>query len=60
MCIRDRNNSVKEIRRLNITFRLVLVPCPNSTGRESDVAKSWESFELITKSNCFWKFHFSN
>ena len=48
-------DSIPEIRRLNITFRLVLVPCPNSTGRESDVAKSWKSFDMITKSNCFWK-----
>ena len=49
------NGSNKEIRKINFTFRLVLVPCPNSTGKESDVAKSWEIFELVTKSNCFWQ-----
>ncbi len=49
------NNSNKVIKKINLRYRLVLVPCPNSTGKESDVAESWNIFELITKSSCFWK-----
>ena len=41
--------------KLDFTLRLVLVPCPNATGKEFLVANSWNKFELITKSNCFWK-----
>jgi lipid A disaccharide synthetase len=40
---------------LNFTLRLVLVPCPNATGKEFAVAKSWNKFEIITKSKIFWK-----
>ena len=36
-------------------LRLVLVPCPNATGKEFLVANSWNKFELITKSKSFWK-----
>ena len=39
----------------NFTLRLVLVPCPNATGKEFAVAKSWNKFELITQSKSFWK-----
>ena len=46
------NNSAKKKGKLNFTLRLVLVPCPNSTGKESHVAKSWKIFDLISKSNC--------
>jgi hypothetical protein len=41
--------------KLAITLRLVLVPCPNATGKEFFVANSWNKFELITKSQSFWK-----
>ena len=41
--------------KLNITLRLILVPCPNATGKEFIVANSWNKFELITKSKSFWK-----
>ena len=41
--------------KLDLTLRLVLVPCPNSTGKEFLVANSWNKFELITKSKSFWK-----
>ncbi|MBO8242933.1 glycosyl transferase [Prochlorococcus marinus XMU1411] len=41
--------------KINFTLRLVLVPCPNATGKEFLVAKSWNKFELITKSKSFWK-----
>jgi len=40
---------------LNLRLRLVLVPCPNATGKEFLVANSWNKFELITKSKNFWK-----
>jgi lipid A disaccharide synthetase len=39
----------------DFTLRLVLVPCPNATGKEFLVANSWNKFELITKSKSFWK-----
>ena len=34
------NHSLEKDNRLNFTSRLVLVPCPNSTGKESEVAKT--------------------
>lgn len=49
------NNCSKDIEKLNFSLRLVLVPCPNATGKEYSVAKSWKIFELITKSKSFWK-----
>ena len=39
----------------DFTLSLVLVPCPNATGKEFLVANSWNKFELITKSKSFWK-----
>ncbi len=41
--------------KLDFNLRLVLVPCPNATGKEFLVANSWNKFELITKSKNFWK-----
>jgi lipid A disaccharide synthetase len=41
--------------KVELTLRLVLVPCPNATGKEFIVANSWNQFELITKSRSFWK-----
>ena len=49
------NKSFCASDKLDITLRLVLVPCPNATGKEYKVAKSWNKFELITKSKSFWK-----
>ena len=49
------NASVKTNDRLNFNINLVLVPCPNATGKEYKVAKSWNKFELVTKANTFWK-----
>jgi len=49
------NKTLCNDKKLNITLRLVLVPCPNATGKEFIVAKSWNKFELITKSKSFWK-----
>ena len=49
------NESLINNDKLNFTLRLVLVPCPNATGNEFTLAKSWNKFELITKSNNFWK-----
>jgi len=40
---------------INITLRLSLVPCPNATGRELQVAKGWDEFDLITSAASFWK-----
>ena len=49
------NESKYKDKKLNITLRLVLVPCPNATGKEFIVANSWNKFEVITKSKSFWK-----
>ena len=38
-----------------IRLRLVLVPCPNATGKEKEVAKNWNKFETITSAKDFWK-----
>ena len=48
------NDSYLEKKRFNISLRLVLVPCPNATGREFEVANSWNQFDVITKTNNFW------
>ncbi len=49
------NKSLCDDEKLDFTLRLVLVPCPNATGKEFLVANSWNKFELITKSKNFWK-----
>ncbi len=49
------NASFKKNDRLNFCLNLILVPCPNATGKEYLVAKSWNKFELVTKANTFWK-----
>ena len=49
------NDSAKNINKLNFNIRLVLVPCPNATGKEYEVAKSYGKFELITQPKTFWK-----
>ena len=47
------NNTSKNIDKLNFSIRLVLVPCPNATGKEYEVAKSWRKFELVQKQRLF-------
>ncbi len=49
------NNSLCAEDKHDFTLRLVLVPCPNATGKEFLFANSWNKFELITKSKSFWK-----
>ncbi|MBO8203622.1 glycosyl transferase [Prochlorococcus marinus] len=49
------NGSLCDNEKLDFILRLVLVPCPNATGKEFTVAHSWNKFELITKSKSFWK-----
>jgi hypothetical protein len=36
------------------TLQLVLVPCPNATGQEHQVARSWGLFERVVPANRFW------
>ena len=36
------------------TLRLVLVPCPNATGQEDRVARSWNLFERVLPAARFW------
>jgi len=49
------NKSLCDTDKLDLILRLILVPCPNATGKEYTVANSWNKFELITKSKSFWK-----
>jgi len=49
------NKSLCNDDKIDLALRLVLVPCPNATGKEFIVANSWNKFELITKSKSFWK-----
>ena len=37
-----------------ISMKLVLVPCPNSTGKEKEAANNWEQFDQIIEANNFW------
>nr|WP_036892089.1 MULTISPECIES: hypothetical protein [Prochlorococcus] len=37
-----------------VSLRLVLVPCPNATGKEKEVAEKWGIFETVSKANNFW------
>ena len=41
-------------KNASLELRLVLVPCPNATGREKNVAESWGQFEKVTDSKNFW------
>ncbi|MFN7230004.1 MAG: glycosyl transferase [Synechococcaceae cyanobacterium] len=36
------------------SLRLVLVPCPNATGQEAGVARSWGLFERVLPARRFW------
>jgi hypothetical protein len=36
------------------TLHLVLVPCPNATGQEHGVARSWGLFERVVPAKRFW------
>ena len=45
------NKSLCDQDKLNLTLRLVLVPCPNATGKEFIVANSWNKFCLLYTSD---------
>ena len=53
--LNKRNKSLSDDYKIDFTLRLVLVPCPNATGKEYKVAKSWQKFELVTEAKTFWK-----
>ncbi len=38
-----------------LALRLVLVPCPNATGREQRVAGDWGVFEQVLPASRFWR-----
>ncbi len=52
--LHSKLNMLPRVSNANITFRLVLVPCPNATGQETEVARRWGQFELITAARSFW------
>ena len=37
-----------------ISLRLILVPCPNATGKEKEAAKKWNQFDRIHSAKKFW------
>ena len=53
--LNKENKSFLNNDKFDFSLRLVLVPCPNSTGKEYQVANSWKKFESIIKPNNFWK-----
>ena len=38
-----------------LALHLVLVPCPNGTGREPEVARRWGLFERVVPAHRFWR-----
>ena len=42
-------------KNADISLRLVLVPCPNATGKEFEVAQKWGQFESVIPAKEFWK-----
>ena len=46
--LRPRQNDART------SLRLVLVPCPNATGQEERVARSWGVFEQVLPAARFW------
>ncbi len=38
----------------SISLRLVLVPCPNATGKEVATARKWSQFDQINSAKQFW------
>ena len=41
-------------RRAATALHLVLVPCPNATGQEHEVARGWGLFERVIPARRFW------
>ena len=37
------------------SLQLVLVPCPNATGQEHEVARSWGLFDRVVPARRFWR-----
>ena len=38
----------------SISLRLILVPCPNATGKEKEAANKWNQFDRIHSAKKFW------
>jgi len=41
--------------KIQFSLRLSLVPCPNATGNEFKVAKSWNEFDVVISAANFWR-----
>lgn len=52
LSMRPRNINSK------ISLKLILVPCPNATGKEKIAASRWSQFEQIFPAENFWKLLF--
>ena len=47
-------SDLKSYENKNYVFKLILVPCPNATGKEFDVATSWNLLDLVIPAKNFW------
>ena len=43
------------VEESNLSLKLVLVPCPNSTGKEKEAANRWQQFDQIIEAKNFWQ-----
>ena len=54
----ERLHALQSLRPLSkespCSLQLVLVPCPNATGQEHEVARSWGLFERVVPARRFW------
>ena len=54
----ERLHALQPLRPLSkespCSLHLVLVPCPNATGQEHEVARSWGLFERVVPARRFW------
>ena len=54
----EKLHSLQRLRPLQgdapCTIHLVMVPCPNATGQEHGVARSWGLFERVVPARRFW------
>ncbi len=52
--LNSKIEAIHKTKSVLIKKHLVLVPCPNATGSEHEVAKKWNYFETISRPKSFW------
>ena len=48
-------NESEATDNIDYIFRLILVPCPNAMGKEHEVARNWNEFQLVHPAKKFWR-----